>query len=443
MNDQIKKMMFCIGLIGVLFLASPLLDDGLKAAAVSEPITLIDRNDMHEYYYNQRQTNTDYGRPFLWTDAEDGTTIVTRVDTLAVNILDLLKFDDLVFNGNEFRYPVKVLTAVDGYFIEMQEGVDYTISYKNNINAGTGHIIIQGIGDYTGTIDLPFKIGKATIVHSGDYYTGVVYTGVEYVYSGTPKCISKSIVGEHFNFKQDSTGGYRDWSVEPRYIYSSVQEGRDYTVTYQNNVNAGTARAIYVGKGNYKGKVVVEYTIDPRPVSATAVSVNQGARIYNKAGHKPNATVTVAGKTLKKDRDYSITYRNNLEVGTANILVRGKGNYTGTVKKTFRIIPDRASVKVRNVKKVGSETGMTLKPSKSIVSPTTYQFQIAKDKKFRNIVKTKKVSYTKVKKKKFKLKYKIKLKKGKRYYLRARVGKKVKGVMYYGPWSRSVLIKGK
>ena len=60
---------------------------------------------------------------------------------------------------------------------------------------------------------------------------------------------------------------------------------------------------------------------------------------YTYDGHskKPSVTVRYSGKKLKKNRDYTVSYRNNKKRGTAKVIVRGKGKYTGTVTKTFKI----------------------------------------------------------------------------------------------------------
>ena len=60
---------------------------------------------------------------------------------------------------------------------------------------------------------------------------------------------------------------------------------------------------------------------------------------YTYDGHskKPSVTVRYSGKKLKKNRDYTVSYRNNKKRGTAKVIVRGKGKYKGTVTKTFKI----------------------------------------------------------------------------------------------------------
>ena len=62
------------------------------------------------------------------------------------------------------------------------------------------------------------------------------------------------------------------------------------------------------------------------------------AKIYNGKSQTQSAlVVTVAGKKLKKDTDYKVTYKNNKKIGTATLTITGKNGYTGTVRKTFAI----------------------------------------------------------------------------------------------------------
>ena len=99
-------------------------------------------------------------------------------------------------------------------------------------------------------------------------------------------------------------------------------------------------------------------TVDTRTAAGTeaALSLNtSGNRNYSKILHssnvklsrtkytydghskKPSVTVRYSGKKLKKNRDYTVSYRNNKKRGTAKVIVRGKGKYKGTVTKTFKI----------------------------------------------------------------------------------------------------------
>ncbi len=63
--------------------------------------------------------------------------------------------------------------------------------------------------------------------------------------------------------------------------------------------------------------------------------------VYNGKEKKPSVKVTYQGKKLKKGQDYTLSYENNTNVGTAYAVVRGIGNYTGTVRLLFRINPPK------------------------------------------------------------------------------------------------------
>ena len=69
------------------------------------------------------------------------------------------------------------------------------------------------------------------------------------------------------------------------------------------------------------------------------------AKSYTGKAIKPAVTVKLGKKTLKKGTDYTVTYKNNKAVGKATVTVKGKGSYTGTITKTFKINPKKSSIK--------------------------------------------------------------------------------------------------
>ena len=115
-----------------------------------------------------------------------------------------------------------------------------------------------------------------------------------------------------------------------------LKKGTDYTVTYQNNTKAGTAKAVIKGKGSYTGTKTVTFTIAPAPRAKVKVT-GLGDRQYTGKAVTPDPVLKYNGKTLKKGTDYTVSYQNNTKIGTAKVILKGKGNYTGTVTKTFRI----------------------------------------------------------------------------------------------------------
>ena len=63
-----------------------------------------------------------------------------------------------------------------------------------------------------------------------------------------------------------------------------------------------------------------------------------GSKQYTGKAIKPRPTVTYGNRTLKRGRDYTLSYKNNKRVGKATIVISGKGSYRGTKKVTFQIV---------------------------------------------------------------------------------------------------------
>lgn len=89
---------------------------------------------------------------------------------------------------------------------------------------------------------------------------------------------------------------------------------------------------------------------EPITISKKNVTVNAGKLYYNGKARKPAVTVTVNGQTLTKNVDYTVSYKNNKYAGTASVTVTGKGAYTGTATRTFKIY------KASNTLKAGAKT---------------------------------------------------------------------------------------
>lgn len=84
-------------------------------------------------------------------------------------------------------------------------------------------------------------------------------------------------------------------------------------------------------------------------LSKTNITLSQTSYTYDGKAKKPSVTVKDGKTVLKKEKDYSVSYKNNKNAGTAKVAVTGKGNYQGTVTKTFTI-----KVKKGTSHKVGS-----------------------------------------------------------------------------------------
>lgn len=112
--------------------------------------------------------------------------------------------------------------------------------------------------------------------------------------------------------------------------------GTDYKVTYKSNVNAGAGQVIVTGKGAYSGRVKQRFTICPKDVSELVVGKVR-ARTYTGKAIKPRPVVKDGTRKLVRGVDYTLSYKRNKKVGTARIIIKGKGNYSGTRTVTFKI----------------------------------------------------------------------------------------------------------
>ena len=143
----------------------------------------------------------------------------------------------------------------------------------------------------------------------------------------------------------------------------TLKSGTDYTVTYKNNISVGTASVIITGKGDYTGTISRTFKINAASVAKATVS-GLSSKSYTGKAITQTPTVKLGSKTLKKGTDYTLSFKNNKAVGNATVTIKGKGNYTGSIKKTFKIT--KASVaraKVTGVSKKYKYTGKAIKPA--------------------------------------------------------------------------------
>ena len=113
----------------------------------------------------------------------------------------------------------------------------------------------------------------------------------------------------------------------------------EYTVEYSNNTNVGTTATVTITDnpgGNYTVSGSTTFTITAKPLTGARVEVT-GTFTYTGNALTPAPTVTLDGKTLTENTDYTVAYDKNTDAGTATITVTGKGNYSGTAQGTFTI----------------------------------------------------------------------------------------------------------
>ena len=204
----------------------------------------------------------------------------------------------------------------------------------------------------------------------------------------------------------------------------TLKKDTDYTVSYSNNTKVGTAKVTITGKGNYTGSVSKTYNIKNDFKKATISGISN--KSYTGKNITQSITVKYNGKTLKNGTDYTVSYSSNKNIGTATVKIAGKGSYTGTITKTFKINPAKQEIQKLTAKSKAFFVDWAQKGS-----ATGYEIQYATNSKFTS---AKKVTITN---NKTDTKTISKLSGKKKYYVRVRSYTTVKGTKYYGAWSAS------
>lgn len=193
------------------------------------------------------------------------------------------------------------------------KGTDYTVAYKNNINAGTATVTVTGKGSYSGSVAKNYTISKRAISAAT-----IKLIGLDCIYNGTEK-------------KPTVTATYN--SIE-------LVNGTDFTVSYKNNKNVGNATVTITGAGtNFTGTTTRTFTIQKRSLKNCTVTIDDSACTYTGKSVYPKITVKDGDKTLQIGSDFGPIYSNIIDAGTSVLKLQGVGNYGDIVETSFTIKP--------------------------------------------------------------------------------------------------------
>ena len=248
----------------------------------------------------------------------------------------------------------------------LTEGTDYTVTYSDDVtNAGTVTVTITGAGNYTGEITKTYEIAPRTV--------NLVSEGGTKPYDGTP--LTKPtvtgweqsgdtgfITGEVSDVKATGSVTTVDEGEVPNTI--TYTEGDKFKVTnYDINKDEGTLKITSADISDDKFFTVSQ----PKDV------------IYNGQEQKQPVTVmTVPGegeeaKTLTEGTDYTVTYSDDVtNAGTVTVTITGIGNYTGTVTRTYNILPAPVSLTANSGTETYSGNEQTVSGFTSSVNGLTF-----------------------------------------------------------------------
>ncbi|MDR2865976.1 MAG: leucine-rich repeat domain-containing protein, partial [Methanomassiliicoccaceae archaeon] len=235
-------------------------------------------------------------------------TIVDGDDKLAID-----EIGKQAYTGNQIRPEPGV--SYNGE--DLIEGSDFMYSYGDNINVGPGYVIIDFMGNYEGSVEVPFEIVALSITEGdGDLEIGTIadqeYKGVQI-------------------------------KPEPDVWYNGVKlvKYKDFTYDYGENMVVGPGTVIIVFEGNYSGTATAVFNIIPLIMDGDdpLLAIDTiGNRNYTGNPIEPEPNVRYNSILLVKGTDFTYSYKNNINVGQAYVTIVFEGNYSGTVTVTFDIL---------------------------------------------------------------------------------------------------------
>lgn len=282
-----------------------------------------------------------------------------------------------------------------------------TVDKNGNVTAlrtGTGYVTVTASANGYDSVSKDVKI----VVSKKSLNNGLItLSETSYVYDGTYKKPAATV----------TFGG------------KVLQEGKDYTISYRNNLNVGVTTVIATGMGDYTGYTSKNFTITKRAMAGGTVSVASSVS-FTGSNITPSVTVKVAGRTLTSGTDYTVSYSNNKNVGTSNVYVYGKGNYSGSLSAKFDIVPAKQQIQKLETKykgffvdwaQKGSATGYDVEYSVNANMSGAVSKHLTANKPDTLTVNG--------------------LSGDKTYYVRVRSYTNVNGKVYYGAWSDVKSIK--
>ena len=143
---------------------------------------------------------------------------------------------------------------------------------------------------------------------------------------------------EQITPEYEYNGKSHEPEIESSESAPELEQGSDYEVTYENNINAGTATVKITGKDIFCGTVERSFKITPDENGMHVCYFAENNETYLETtfkGKKVEPEVVIDG--LVQGKDYTVTYVNNEKPGEARAELTGIGNYKGSETLYFTI----------------------------------------------------------------------------------------------------------
>ncbi|MCL2845901.1 MAG: hypothetical protein FWE23_10735 [Chitinivibrionia bacterium] len=211
-----------------------------------------------------------------------------------------------------------ILNSTNRDTITLREGLDYILDYVNNVEPGRATIEVVGIGIFAGT----FRTVNFNIIET---------------YSRTP------ISGGNATIAVITPVTFNGQELQPTITVAHIRDGvlvqgRDYIVSFSDNINAGTGWVTITGIGNYIGEATAAFFINRRDINEAIIAPIPPQRHAGGEEVRPTLTITDLGRELVLGTDFTVSYLNNRNIGEHAVAnITGTRNYTGSRVVNFVI----------------------------------------------------------------------------------------------------------
>lgn len=255
-----------------------------------------------------------------------------------------LKFSSANYNEASGTLTIKIIdknTDADTLKID----VPATVTYGDTVTPSVGESKPAGAGNVTFkffdednhevlTTAQPFDAGTYKVTASCESES-TIYTA-EATFTVEPREIEAKDVA--FDKELTYTGNELTQTVTVTVNGKTLTVGTDYTVSDLAGTEPGSYPVTVAGTGNYTGTVTKSFEIAKADISSAEITYDAGPYGYTGKEWKPEVAVSFNDAALTADTDYTVSYENNINAGTAKIIITGIGDhFTGSTEKTFTI----------------------------------------------------------------------------------------------------------
>ena len=365
-------------------------------------------------------------------DTYDDTVVPKLININSTTIK--LAYTAFTYTGSQIDVAKYVTITYNGK--TLVKGTDYELSYQNGVAVGykTCTLTITGMGLYDGAVDKaltikPVKLAAPTLSTKN---SAIVVNWKKVTSDALAYQVIYDKVADFDTSAAGHTDDYHtttitDLNTLTKTLSAYTKPGETWYVKVRafitsNNTVTGTR----YGTFSSAKKIVVKGNV-------STASIPSASYTYTGSAIKPSVTVKDTKGTKLTTSDYTVTYKNNTKVGTATITITGKGNYQGTITKTFVIKPKAGTLTLT------AGTASFKASWTKDTAATGYQITYSKSKTFASGV----TNYNVSKNTTVSANFSSKPKSGETWYVKYRPYVTINGTKYYGSYSAVKSVKTK